>query len=340
MVFLSHHIKKVWRLVTLYLLIFSALLFSTYQTAEAQDINSRLRRMENEVQTLNRAVYRGERPPARENDFKTAVSDLPASTQAGMEVRLSQIETELRSLTGILEQQNFEIRRFQEHIEKTMADMAMRIADVEAHMNGTTPAPRSSDSASNGSNNYVPQAVERPPPRSFVPSHHMAPSGTPPPLNIPTKEQLGTLTGTKIPSQQGMRSINTQGDPTPAGVYEKAFTLLRDKKYEQAEQAFQDFLNRYPGHNLSSNAKYWLGETFYVRNNFERAARIFAEAYQQHPEGTKGPDNLLKLALSLAGMDKKDDACLTLTQLKREYASGSSPILTRADREMSRLECP
>jgi TolA-binding protein len=91
---------------------------------------------------------------------------------------------------------------------------------------------------------------------------------------------------------------------------------------------------------LSANAKYWLGESWYVRNNFERAARIFAESYQQAPKGPKGPDNLLKLALSLNGMGKKEEACLTLGQLKKEYGASTSPILARAAQEGGRIGCP
>ncbi len=77
-----------------------------------------------------------------------------------------------------------------------------------------------------------------------------------------------------------------------------------------------------------------------MRNDYEHAARIFAEAYQKYPKGAKGPDNLLKLALSLAGLGKKDDACLTLKQLKKQYSSGSVPVLALADKEARKLDCP
>ena len=126
----------------------------------------------------------------------------------------------------------------------------------------------------------------------------------------------------------------------PDESYDHAYTMLRERRYDEAEKAFKDFLDRYPGHNLAANAKYWLGETYYVRGDFEHAARVFAEGYQQYPKGPKGPDNLLKLGMSLAGLGKKNDACLTYSQLKKEYPSGSQPILLRAAQEKDRLGCP
>ena len=50
---------------------------------------------------------------------------------------------------------------------------------------------------------------------------------------------------------------------------------------------------------LASNAYYWLGETFYVQKNFQKAAISFAKGYQKFPKGNKAIDQLFKLALTL-----------------------------------------
>ncbi len=94
-----------------------------------------------------------------------------------------------------------------------------------------------------------------------------------------------------------------------------------------------------PEHRLASNATYWLGETYYVRNQYDDAARVFAQSYQKYPGGSKTPDSLLKLALSLSGLGKKQEACIALAQLKTEFPGGSSAVLQRADKEMTDLGC-
>ena len=91
----------------------------------ARDTDARLRRIENENQTLSRAVFRGEQPPP---GFNTGMD---SGAQAGVEVRLQQLETELRTLTGRIEQQDFEIRRFKDYLEKMMAELEMRVGEVD-----------------------------------------------------------------------------------------------------------------------------------------------------------------------------------------------------------------
>ncbi|MBC7325381.1 MAG: tol-pal system protein YbgF, partial [Moorella sp. (in: Bacteria)] len=161
-------------------------------------------------------------------------------------------------------------------------------------------------------------------------------------LGVLRQSESGDQAQTDIrqpPSQTVYPDASAEIANDPVGLYERSFSFLRDRNYDQAETGFADFLNRFPGHDLAPNAKYWLGETYYVRNNFERAARIFAEAYQQYPQGPKGPDNLLKLAMSLAGLGKTEDACVTFGQLQKEYPSGAIPVLMRAEKEMEKLGC-
>ena len=70
--------------------------------------------------------------------------------------------------------------------------------------------------------------------------------------------------------------------------------MLSTGEYEAAEVTFTKFLKDYPEDKLSSNAYYWLGETFYVRKNYQLAA-ITAAGYKKFPEGSKAADQLLKL---------------------------------------------
>jgi TolA-binding protein len=49
---------------------------------------------------------------------------------------------------------------------------------------------------------------------------------------------------------------------------------------------------------------------------------------------------LLKLGLSLAKIDKKEDACLSLRQLQKEFPGETTPAAKRAVQEMKALNCP
>ena len=299
------------------------LLIGTPANAQnGRDIANRLSRLENEIQTLSRAIYKGETPPPG------SLSGGDASLQAGAEVRLQQLESELRELRGQLEQQSFEIRQIKEQLDRALGDMELRLNDIEGKGASVAPAqPRYTASPSTETYSGNTQYQDTPPASDDF-QWSSGDRGTP----ANTTGQLGTLS---TPATGGA----PVGGDAAAAQYESAFSLLKNNQHDAAEKEFQAFIDANPDHVLVGNAKYWLGETFYVRGQFEKAARLFAEGYQKNPRGPKAADNLLKLGMSLAGMGNKTDACVALLQLQKDFPSGSAPVLRRAQQEMTRLGC-
>lgn len=320
-------VKKFYRLSLLSALFLAGTALSFFPVpAKAQDMDSRIRRLENEIQTISRAVFRGEAmpPPA---DF-SAGQNAASQSAVDLALRLQQVEMDLRSLTGKIEKQEFENRQLQERIEKSLKMLEDRLSTLEEKSMDISSAPVSED---------VPQPQKQA--GALTGSDILRETQPPQPNGLHTQTDLprsGVL-GTLSTSQEEGASSSTGNDP--AGSYEHAFALLRNRDYDGAEKAFKEFLDRYGDHDLAANAQYWLGETFYVRGDFKNAARIFAEAYQKYAKGPKGPDNLLKLGMSLAGMGKNDDACLSYAQLVKEYPSGAQSVLTRVKQEMEKLGC-
>lgn len=125
----------------------------------------------------------------------------------------------------------------------------------------------------------------------------------------------------------------------PKAAYNDAYNLLKQLKYEQAEVALQDFLQKYPDHELAGNAQYWLGETYYVRGLYEQAAVAFATGFKKYKKSTKGADNLLKLGLSMQQLGKEKEACTAFKNLKKEFPKASDLLLSRAKKESNKLGC-
>lgn len=95
---------------------------------------------------------------------------------------------------------------------------------------------------------------------------------------------------------QVLEAGNTQsaaGDDR--GTYQTAFDLLKQGRYEQAEQAFGEFLQKHPNSRLRDNAQYWLGEANYVTRDFKQAIAEFRKLLEQYPDSAKVPDAWLKL---------------------------------------------
>ena len=129
----------------------------------------------------------------------------------------------------------------------------------------------------------------------------------------------------------------------PAGTgkqqYDFAFSLLRQANYDQAEVALQEFVRAHGKDPLASNARYWLGETFYVRAAYVQAAEVFLEGYQADPKGPKAPDSLLKLGMSLAGLDKKREACAAFDKLLKDFPSANAGLKNTVAREKQKSGC-
>ncbi len=305
--------------------------------AQSADVQNRLERLENELDTLNRAVYRGERPPA---GARAAVG---VNDPADAEVRFQQMEGEIRDLRGKVEEQSYEIRQLTEKLELMNADMQLSNGSAPSSYSeraGDTysDTPAASDEAiyvapeepkvaqPDARNLTQTLATERPASGAYT-SEQLDNI-----LQTPTQKQLGTLT------QDESGEVTASASPG-AALYENAFAKLKAGNFDTAERDFQKFLNENPNHELTPNAQYWLGETYYVRGDFERAARLFAEGYQKYPNGSKVADNLLKLGMSLAGMGNKADACVALSQLEDSKFKSAANVQRRAVQEMSRLGC-
>jgi tol-pal system protein YbgF len=144
-----------------------------------------------------------------------------------------------------------------------------------------------------------------------------------------------------VPPAEGLRPPSQGGLPgsSPSEQYNHAYGLLKQADYPAAEEAFRKFVNQHPDDALAGSAQYWMGETFYVRGKYAEAATAFAEGYKRYPKGTKAADDLLKLGMSLARTNQKQNACVVLAQLDRDFPHPGAAIKDRAVAEKKRLGC-
>ncbi|MBM4438674.1 MAG: tol-pal system protein YbgF, partial [Actinobacteria bacterium] len=139
-----------------------------------------------------------------------------------------------------------------------------------------------------------------------------------------------------------------QAAAQPAGIlprgtakqqYDFAYGLLQQFRIPEAERAFTEFLTANANDELAHNARYWLGETYYFRAQYQQAAVAFFDGYQKAPTGPKAADNLLKLGISLGRMDQKQEACATLAELGTRFPNANQDIRNQAAAERRRLAC-
>ena len=121
-------------------------------------------------------------------------------------------------------------------------------------------------------------------------------------------------------------------------IYQEGLEALKAGNDKLAEEKFNTILGKFPEDKLAGNAQYWLGEVYYGRKDFTKAAVAFAKGYEKY-KGPKGPDSLLKLGMSMRELKKNEEACVAFTSLPKEFPKAEAALLNRAKSEASKLGC-
>ena len=114
-------------------------------------------------------------------------------------------------------------------------------------------------------------------------------------------------------------------------AYAHAVDALKAGDYAESARRFRDFLAVHPGGQLAPNALYWLGESYYVTQNYALAGEQFQALLDRYPRHDKAAGALLKLGLAQYGLKDDAGAEATLRQVVQRYP-GSDVARTADDR--------
>ena len=121
--------------------------------------------------------------------------------------------------------------------------------------------------------------------------------------------------------------------------YDFAVSFIKVGDYETAEFALREFIDKNKENDLAGSAQYWYGETFRVRQLYQDAAAAYLDGYQNYPKSKKAPINLLKLGSTLVKMGEKEQGCLMILGVKKEYPKASPSVLQKAEYEKKKFKC-
>jgi tol-pal system protein YbgF len=125
--------------------------------------------------------------------------------------------------------------------------------------------------------------------------------------------------------------------PVPGGTdranYQAAFELLKQGRYKEASTALRQFMVEFPDSSLSDNAQYWLAETHYVSQSYDKALPEFSLVVEKYPKSRKIPDALLKIGYCNYELKRFDAARKSLQTVVANY-----PETTAARLAGQRLE--
>ena len=317
---------------------------------------NRLNRLQEQVYDLRDSGYGG-----GAQQLQGSVSADPA-TQAGLALRIDNVEGQMRNLTGQIEQLAYQVQQLNERFNRFSEDVEFRFRENGNGRSGSLGAPRNTnkvanaqrrkrvqnDTSSNSGGSALPDSVLD---GGSENSEYIESTDDVVRLNTaPGPSVLGTIpadnqqTASLVP--EAVTSQPLDGDSGgygnsasgPDGLYQESHEKMLRRQFGAAEAGFKKFLRNYPKNKLAGNAQYWLGETYYARRQYKLAARAFLTGYKNHKKSAKAPDNLVKLGMTLARLGQKKQACATLSEAQKRFPRAAA-VRTVAKKERSRAGC-
>ncbi|MET0240534.1 MAG: tetratricopeptide repeat protein [Sphingobium sp.] len=289
-----------------------ALMLAPSMSATAQTtVEGRVGRLEQEVRAIQRKVFpdgagRFLTPDVSAAPTAPVVGGTPASSQvADLESRLTGVEGQMRTLTGQVEQNAYELNQLKQQFAQYKADMAAAAAPV------VTPALPAADPA--------PRPGTKPAPKP-------AASATP----AASEDRKIAVAAIERPS-----TGNAADDS-----YTYGFRLWTAKFYPEAQTQLASTVEKYGSGPVGSRAQNLLGRAYLDDGQYAAASIAFYENYQKRPKGDRASDSLTYLGDALIQLKRTKDACDVYQELEAVFRTTlRGELKALADKGRARAKC-
>ena len=308
----------------------SIFLLNSSAYTDNHNISELLEIIQKDLKTLEKAVYAN----SSSNDLTSSTNTMDQNSEEVLTrhlLKLSEIESQFQDLTNKFEEINFKLDKLSNRLSKSQADNQLRFQQLE---NKTI-----SFDVDDNKNIIETKKKEKVLPGSSQPQDLGNLSYKDNDNGQETQEIQSIETTNTVVTETFITEEKILPDGTPIEQYDFATSFLKNGDYNMAERAFREFVDNNPEHNLAGNAQYWYAETFRIRQLFTDAASAYLEGYQKYPKSQKAPINLLKLGVSLVQIGEKDQGCLMISGVKKEYPKANQSVLQKAKYEEKKFEC-
>ncbi|MFW1678235.1 tol-pal system protein YbgF [Pontibacter sp. JAM-7] len=214
----------------------------------------------------------------------------PMSQSGQMLMLIQQLQDEVRSLRGQVEQQAYRLKQMEQEQLDRYRDLDRRLSVLLA----------------------ANDAAEVAAPAAALPSSSAPASAT-----------------SAVPEPQPTVTANAATPDADLRAYREAFSLVRDKAYAPAISAFQAFVQQYPQSPRLANAHYWLGEVYLVQQDVESARDAFSTVLNDFPQSSKAPDSAYKLAVVYDRLGDAPRSSQYLDLVLKQYPDSSAARLAQ-----------
>ena len=316
-------------------LIFGILFFIFLpENSYSENIYEELELIRKDIKTLERAVYSENFSINQETSVISNTLDQNSEEVLTRHLlKLSEVEKQFQKLTNKFEEISFKLDKLSSRLSKVQADNQLRFQQLEQNI-------VSGSLNENQNLSALPkESKEKILPGSSKPQDLGAISYIDNETNSEVQQTQSVDTNASVVTETVQAEEKILPETNPEKQYEFATSFLKVGDYNTAERAFREFIDTNPNHELSGNAQYWYAETYRIRQLYTDAASAYLEGYQKYPKSKKAPINLLKLGVSLVQIGEKDQGCLMITGVKKQYPQANQSVLQKAKYEEKKFEC-
>lgn len=289
---------KAWIALLIGLLLFGCASTRDVRTLDRE--NDKLRSQINNLQKENNSI---------KSEIAALRNDLSSENQklrADLFLRLETLQTETRTLsTGVEE--------YKEYLKKPSKEVDRVKADVEGRLKILEERAKIFEEKNRGQEGKIKELED----------HLKGVEGKISAVASKQIEQEKLIPTKEIPAE--LKGISTgMGD-----LYKEAYETLHRGDLEGARRKFEAFLKQYANTELSDNAQFWIGETYYLKKDYERAILEYEKAIVKYPEGDKIPAALFKQGLAFLELGDKTNTRNLLKRVIEKYPHSDQAELAK-----------
>ena len=279
---------------------------------ELTRLQAQVNALQKEKDSLNREIG------AFRSEWKNDLTVESKKMQADLQLQLESLKTEVRILsTGLDEYKDF-AKRPSKDVERIREDVILRTRVLEEKAKIVEERNRAQEERIKTLEDRARSTEDR-----FKTLEAKVDS-----VASKQAEAEKAAAAAKEMSPEGKGPITGMGE-----VYKEAFEAYQRGDMEGARKKFEAFLKQYPNTDLSDNAQFWIGETYYAKKDYERAILEYEKAIAKYPEGDKVSAAMLKQAFSFLELGDKANGKNLLRRVMERY-----PRSEQAEVAKKRLE--
>lgn len=199
---------------------------------------------------------------------------------------------------------------------------------------GSAPSAGSSSSPATPVDLEPPSVLDPPPPVTESVSEKEEPEANQvsavaaaPVIAVPPSVQDPSSTANPVPANMPVSAppiASSANASVPAVLpedeyYEQGFDLVKQGKFADAIQIFQELIKRYPQGDLVGDAHYWIGESSFLDRDLDTSKKYFKTFIEGYPQSARLPGAMLRTAYIEQEQGNQMEARILLNEIIQYY---------------------